>query len=142
MKWLLSKIGSSFLILLVLFGTFGFTISSHLCGGEVVITALSFVKKDLKCGMQKSPQNCPKHSSSNSNLKDICCQNVFDYQHLNNDLQQGKLVVKTTKNVVVAPVSTDQILALIKNNEVFSNTHYNPPNRVENIVLVNNSFII
>jgi hypothetical protein len=122
---------------MVLFSSFGFTVSSHYCGGEKIKSAIGFVKTDLTCGMKKKPNLCP----NKSHIKSICCQNVFEYHNLEDNVKKERAeifvpdFVQTFRQLAVKPL-IDVVLKRTYFND------FSPPLIVKNITLVHQTFLI
>ena len=136
MKNNLSKISAVFLGVLVLFSSLGFTVSAHLCGGNKVLTAVGFVKKDLSCGMKQSSRNCPNGNHINT----LCCQNIFDYHHIEDGAKKNTHKTKTNK-LFAFTYSTVITRVKIRTFQI-SPLFIPPPNRVKNIIFDTQSFLI
>lgn len=99
MKKTIQLVFSFSLIMLVLFSTVGFTVSKHICGGEVVLTAVGFSKKELSCGMEKKKTKCPHHKS----VKEPCCSNEFELHQLEENF----------KDITSVPLPTQLKMAVV-----------------------------
>ena len=131
------KASAVVLSLMVLFSSFGFTVSSHFCGGEKIMSAIGFVKTDLSCGMKQKPTSCPIKDE----IQSTCCQNIHDYHHIEDNVKKDRLEIFT-------PDFT-QVFCLTELKPVYSlaltQTYYSdfsPPLIVKNITLVHQSFLI
>ena len=134
---ILHKVGSFLLGLMVLFSSFGFTVSSHFCGGEKIMAAVGFVKTDLSCGMKMKPTLCPEKNQIGSS----CCQNVFEYHHLEDNVKKELAeifvpdFVQTFCNLELIPLYSSVL------NRIYFDD-FSPPLIVMNITLVHQTFLI
>lgn len=80
------RVSAFVLSLMVLFSSFGFTVSTHLCGGEKIMSAVGFVKTDLTCGMKKRATSCPNKDE----IQSTCCQNIHEYHHIEDNVSKEK----------------------------------------------------
>lgn len=137
LKSIISKIGVLFLSVLVLFSSFGFTVSTHLCGGEKIKSAVGFVKTDLTCGMNKTTNHCPQKNQ----LHSTCCQNIFEYHHIEDNVKKERteiFVPDFTRNFNQVELKSRLRVAL---NRTYFND-FSPPLIVLDITLVHQSFLI
>lgn len=78
MTAIVKGVSAIFLGLIFLIGSMGFTLSNHLCGGEIVKSAISLTKIELTCGMKKSENSCPGKNA----LRQACCQNEYSFHQV------------------------------------------------------------
>lgn len=137
MKSIIFKSGAVFLGVLVLFSSLGFTVSSHFCGGEKIMSSVGFVKTDLSCGMKSNPTLCPEKNQ----IKSTCCQNVFEYHHVEDNVKKERVeifvpdFVQTFFHLELTP-----LLSVALKRTYFND--FSPPLIVKNITLVHQTFII
>ena len=128
---------SSILIgVLVLLNSFGFTVSTHFCGGEKVKSAIGMTKIDFSCGMKKEKENCPQKNELHSS----CCVNVFDYHNLDETVKKD--VVKL-KKITLSPPVLPIIKASFTTKQVCNiNQNFSPPLLVKDHTITLCSFLI
>ena len=120
----------------MVFSSLGFTVSAHLCGGNKVLTAIGFVKTELSCGMKKTNNKCP----NSNHIRTICCQNIFDYHHMEEGTEKNKPETEISSTDLAGfPVEITKTKIVKPQVSPFYTT---PPNRVENIILHTQSFLI
>lgn len=137
MKSFTSKIFSLFLGALILLSSFGFTVSTHLCGGQKIKSAVGFVKVELTCGMKMDPTRCPQQNE----IHTVCCQNIFDYHHLEDNVKKEKVEIVHLDFIphiypskIIKPI---EIAYLPRRN-----CNYLPPIRVKGFAVVYQTFLI
>ena len=137
LKHLFSKISASLLLLLVLFGSFGFTISTHFCGGEMVKSAVGFSKKDVSCGMKMSKAKCP----NKNHLQKTCCQNIYDFYHLEDEFQKDAFTFSVPEYHLEFPIVAKLRTYPVR---IFQNAYiiHPPPKLLQNKVVLHQSFLI
>jgi hypothetical protein len=122
---------------MVLFSSFGFTVSSHFCGGEKIMSAVGFVKTDLTCGMKKKPNLC----SNKNQIKSTCCQNVFEYHHLEDNVKKERAEIFVPDFVqTVCNLDLKPLYRRVVKRTYFDD--FSPPLIVENITVVHQTFLI
>ncbi len=128
---------SSILIgVLVLLNSFGFTVSTHFCGGEKVKSAIGLTKIDLSCGMKKEKENCPQQDELHSS----CCVNVFDYHNLDETVKKD--VVELKKITFFTPI-LPIIKAAFTTQQVCNVNHlFSPPLLVKDYTISLCSYLI
>ena len=137
LKSIISKIGSLFLGVLVLFSSFGFTVSTHLCGGDKIKSAVGFVKTDLTCGMKKVTSQCPQKNQ----LQSVCCQNIFEYHHIEDNVKKEKAEIFVPDFKLDFNQIELKSLSRIALNLTYFND-FSPPLIVKNIPVIHQSFLI
>ncbi len=85
---------SFFLMALVSLSTIGYTATKHLCGGKVVLTAVSYTQKDLSCGMKKKKSSCPKHKKASK----PCCTNTHELNQLEDNFNHYVVSIDVSNN--------------------------------------------
>ena len=132
----LKKVTVLFLGFLVVFSSIGFSVSSHLCGGSVVLTSVDIIKKNLTCGMKKDKNKCP----NKSHIRKICCQNTFQYFHILEGLDK-QVALELNKTVALLPFPNEiEINITTLNNPVFE--HYIPPIWIADLVVEHQCYLI
>ncbi|MFT4754976.1 MAG: hypothetical protein ACI85Q_002540 [Salibacteraceae bacterium] len=137
LKSIIATIASSFLGTLVLLSSFGFTVSTHLCGGEKIKSEVGFVKVELTCGMKMDTSRCPQKNE----IHTVCCQNIFDYYHMEDHVKKEKVEIL---NLEIDPTFYPLIIRrpiAVRDVTTF-NTAFLPPIRVKGFAVVYQTFLI
>lgn len=137
MKSIISKISATFLGVLILFSSFGFTVSTHLCGGQKVKSAVGFVKSELTCGMKLDNNRCPKKNQ----LQNTCCQNIHEYHHIEDNVIKEKVEIITTD---ISPRYFDfypNIISEVTLTQIYFNVNP-PPLLVRDVIVFHQTFLI
>lgn len=74
---------------LISLSTIGYTATKHLCGGKVVLTAISYTQPNLSCGMKKKKASCPMHKKAAT----PCCTNDHQLNLLESNFNHDVLFV-------------------------------------------------
>lgn len=133
---------SFFLIFIVLLGAIGVNYDSHYCGGILVDQQLSIIPSDLSCGMSENFENSVNSSDESSTyLSEACCEN----QHLGfqisddyNDYQAPNF--QFISNNYFPELEVDY--TSFTQEQDYNFIGYSPPPRIENILLIKESFLI
>lgn len=115
-----------------------FTVGSHYCGGEKVLTKVMLERSALECGMEWLKSECDKaatkkckhqqnNSHSDSFSKTDCCQTV--YQTVSPDIELAFDNYTTSFNPVFASVFIETAVSFNFTPKVEFNYHnfYPPP---------------
>ena len=137
MRKVFRRIGSLLLVGMILFSSFGFTVSSHYCGGEKIMSAIGFVKTDLSCGMKKRAASCPNKDEIRTN----CCQNIFEYYHVEDNIKKEMVEIFVPDFAqLIFPLETQLLLSVALIHTYFND--FSPPLIVKNITIVHQTFLI
>lgn len=133
---------SFFLIFIVLLGAVGINYDTHYCGGVLVDQQLSIIPSDLSCGMSMN-EGVEINSSDESTtyISQVCCENEhlgFQISDDYNDYQAANF--QFISNSSFPEIEVDHISFTQERDYVFLG--YFPPPRIENILLVKESFLI
>lgn len=131
------RVGVFLLGVMVLFSTFGFTVSSHFCGSIKVKSAIGFVKTELTCGMKKKISNCPEHNQ----VQTSCCQNEFEYHHIEDNTKKEQVEFSNSNiSIKFYPLTakSDRFVS-VKPKEIYKPC---PPLIVRNITIFHQTFLI
>lgn len=75
-----------------------FTIATHLCGGKVASTKLSFSGKEASCGMVSDQKS---ENSSETTIASECCENEFTIYSVDDNYSPSAFQVKKiTQNIL------------------------------------------
>lgn len=138
MKKAFLNITSIFLAVLVLFSTFSFTVSTHICGGE--IADYSFVGTLERCEMPISNHNNTKETFLN---KIPCCQDIIETIDSSND----ELTVVKELDIEQVQFVTAFVYSYINHFEgleqhVIPFKNYLPPLITKDISVIYDTFLI
>lgn len=131
------NVGAILLSLMVLFSSLGFTVSTHFCGGEKIMSAVGFVKTNLTCGMKEKPNLCPEKNQISSS----CCQNIFEYHHIEDNVKKERAEIFVPDFAQTFYYSELKPLYSIAVKRTYFDG-FSPPLIVENITLVHQTFLI
>jgi len=138
MKKAFCKSVSSFLACLVLLSTFSFTIEKHYCGRFLVDVAVFSKAKD--CGM-----NMMDHSDDyDTNIKrKSCCKDEILLLEGQDELKTSFDQIDFTKEVFLISFfhSYYKLFSISKEKQIHFK-EYSPPDRVADIFLLNETFLI
>lgn len=137
MESIILKIAAILLGVLILFSSFGFTVSTHFCGGEKIKSAVGFVKTDLTCGMKKETSKCPQHNQ----IQSECCKNVFEYHKIEDNVKKEVAEIAIPKFIQVFQLINLGFLVQISLDNIYFN-NFSPPLIVKNITVVFQTFLI
>jgi len=70
------------LIINLLSSTIGITLTSHICAGKTIKSALNIGKSDISCGMKM--KTCKKYNPLENSLKRECCKNIYEKINMDN----------------------------------------------------------
>ena len=135
---MIRKIIASILALVMFVATSGFTLSSHLCGGNKVDTVIGFSNTTASCGVDEAIHNCEKGFEVSSN----CCDDQFQVVKLDENYIQEYQDLNLDKDYmqVVYFILTGMIPVDVFNS--YSFVDYSPPLIVTDIPVLIQSFLI
>lgn len=138
LKLVLHKTFTTLLALLVLFSTFSLTIEKHFCGSNLVDVAIFTSVK--KCGDHKEI----KHSNLAQLKKKSCCKDelqIFSGQN-QLDIKTPLDISKFNKRFLTAFLETYSGLYKTFPKKTVPNLHYNTPDLVLDIQVIDQVFLI
>ena len=116
----------------------GLTVSSHICGGKKVKTALSLGAADVSCGMEKNTNNC----ASKKQMKPDCCQDEFQLIQNDEDYTQQLTEVDFSSSFFIPFVISYIELFYAENKDYDFFIDYSPPPLLKDIPVLIQSFLI
>ena len=121
MKKLLSIL---FAVLILLSGTH-LTFATHICGGEVAGTKLSFTNEKASCGMETSGE-----TKSQPSISSACCHDFVSNYKVDNTYKTSSTRLDEPVNLLLAVYLIPEnigLISLITNHTV--NTNVRPPGK-------------
>ncbi|UXX78312.1 hypothetical protein N7E81_13195 [Reichenbachiella carrageenanivorans] len=73
----MKQLTSILLAAAMLFGSMGFSMGTHFCGGEAMMDVLVLGHEHMDCGMGDMDQTCEADSHTLTIKKAPCCENVY-----------------------------------------------------------------
>lgn len=135
MKGLLFKISSFLLAFLVFFSTMSFTVDKHFCSEELV--DLAIFSEAESCRMETQG-----HQDVDSVVED-CCENHQTTVEGQDELANNKDLLELEQVVFLTTFTFSYINLFIESTEqIGPSKNYNPPLLVQNIHVVNETFLI
>lgn len=137
MKSIFIKIKLVFLVLVILFASNSYAITSHFCGQQLV--AVSYFGDDLNCGMETTGDDCdaPK-------VKKNCCTDVLTFVESQDFNATVKLEMDQLQMVFVASfvVSYINLFQECSSQEKERFKDFPPPDIYEDIQVLHQTFLI
>lgn len=116
----------------------GFTVSSHICGGERVKTVLNLGVSDVSCGMEEMKSTC----ETGKQMKSNCCQDEFQKIQINDNYTKITSFEHFSPSFTIAFVAIlVDLLPNVKTQHLFFK-NYSPPPLVKDIKVLIQSFLI
>ncbi|MCB0408855.1 MAG: hypothetical protein KDD29_01475 [Flavobacteriales bacterium] len=134
----MKKLLAIILSCIILVMSMGFTISSHICGGERVETVIGIANADVSCGMEKEDRTY----SNGERIKSNCCQDEFQLVKMEEDYTQQYDKVEFNKGFVAVLFTIVFDLFSSEASQEFFYSDYSPPPLVRDIPVLIQSFLI
>lgn len=97
---------------LMLLSTLGLNMATHYCGGQAVISTLTFGHEHLDCGMGEAKLDCSLQSSLPSFQKQTCCENNYATLHIEDEFKSGSQLHQIQSPFVLVEISfSDDLFA-------------------------------
>jgi len=124
--------------LLVLFSTMSFTVDMHYCGGQLVDKAIFSEVKT--CGMEKNPDH---NTAANEIKKSSCCKDVSITVDGQEELKISfeKHQLQTLQFAVLFSYSYLSLFEPLSEKHIPFD-HYSPPRLVEDLHILNETYLI
>ncbi len=125
-------------MLLMVGSTIGFTVTKHICGGRVVLTAITLTQQDLTCGMKKYESSCPMHQKKS----EPCCSNEHELHQLD-DNYQHPVVLPVSPFVLEIPFQLfNQNVNVFEAEKKVSFCFESPPEIIKDFSILYQSILI
>jgi len=128
---------------ILLASTSSFTIGTHYCGGEAVLSRIMLIEKHLNCGIPNMYDACREGEASGIVFNNVpCCENHYHTYLAEHDYIQDVFQVNTKLMPIDVPLNGHKGLATYPRIHSYSNSDLVPPLLARDIPVLYQSFLI
>lgn len=135
----MKRFAAAILMVFFLVGVIGLKYDAHYCGGELVSENLSFIPKDLSCGMKGMDQD---RSDDDLSFGKHCCDNKHLSFQIDDDYNDYQVQDFGTNVIAVIPPAALELSIVEFSNVDYNFIGYSPPPIERDIIVLNQTFLI